>query len=171
MKKAFILVMVIGILAFSGLIYTAHKVQSEADDMKVECRVLEGNPAYAANLAFTVHNQWSDRLSWDVNVKHDAKGEPDIQVAHEADWLASEDFRTRNYFNRWMSQDIYMQAYHEIHHDYQGGTASMEEWFEAQQEDTYFEAFKAVAERTPAGQKHTETVHLGDYVDHYLVNL
>ena len=171
MKKAFLSVVVIGILVFSGLIYTICKVQSEADDMKVECRVLEGNPAYAANLTFAVHNQWSDRLSWDVKVKYDEKGEPDIQVSHEADWLASEDFRKRSYFSHWMSQDIYMSAYHEIHHDYDhGAAASLEDWFEGQQ-DSYIEVFKAVAERTKAGEKRTETVRLGDYVDHYLVNL
>lgn len=171
MKRSLFIVVIIGILAFTGLVFSIHTVQSQADDMIIECKVLEGEPKNAAGITFQVKNQWSERLKWDVTVKFDEKGEPDIQIIHEADWLATEDFRTRSYFSRWMSQDIYMQAYREIHHDYQGGTASREEWFEAHQEDTYFEAFKAVAERTPAGEKRTETVHLGDYIDYYTVNL
>lgn len=170
MKKALLLVGIIGILAFSGMFYVLHRVYAESDDMKAECIVLEGDPAYAANLGFTIHNQWSNRLNWDVNVAYDDLGEPDIQVSYRADWLASETFRKRSYFDRWMSQDIYMNAYHKIHHDYESGTSSMEEWFEAQN-DSYIEVFKAVAERTKAGEKRTETVRLGDYVDHYLVNL
>ena len=171
MKKSFFIVLIIGILSFTGLVYGIHTVQSQSDDMMVECRVLEGEPKNAAGITFQVKNQWSERLNWDVNVKFDEKGEPDIQIIHEADWLASEDFRTRTYFNRSMNQDIYMSAYREIHHDYENGTAaSMEDWFEAQQ-DTYIEAFKAVAERTPSGEKYTETVHLGDYIDYYTVNL
>jgi len=172
MKKALLLVGIIGILAFSGMFYVLHRVHAESDDMKVECIVLEGDPAYAANLAFTIHNQWSNRLNWDVNVQYDDNGKPDIQVFYRADWMAKEEFRSRSYVDRFWNQDISMYAYRDIYYDsIAGGYDPDEDWFGQQDKDTYYEVFKAVAERTKAGEKRTETVRLGDYVDHYLVNL
>ncbi|MBR3807500.1 MAG: hypothetical protein IKJ15_03895, partial [Lachnospiraceae bacterium] len=66
MKKSVILVLIIGLLVFCGAMYGIHQVTNQADDMIIECRVLEGEPEAAANIAFKIHNQWSERLDWEV---------------------------------------------------------------------------------------------------------
>lgn len=99
MKKSVILVLIIGLLVFCGAIYAIHQVTNQADEMTIECRVLEGEPKTAANIAFKIHNQWSERLDWEVQGSFDDKGEAHIEVLHTENWAATEQFRTKTFFN------------------------------------------------------------------------
>ena len=99
MKKSVILVLIIGLLVFCGAIYAIHQVTNQADEMTIECRVLEGEPQTAANIAFKIHNQWSERLDWEVQGSFDDKGEAHIEVLHTENWAAPEQFRTKTFFN------------------------------------------------------------------------
>ena len=99
MKKSVILVLIIGLLVFCGAIYAIHQVTNQADEMTIECRVLEGEPQTAANIAFKIHNQWSERLDWEVQGSFDDKGEAHIEVLHTENWAATEQFRTKTFFN------------------------------------------------------------------------
>ena len=99
MKKSVILVLIIGLLFFCGAIYAIHQVTNQADEMTIECRVLEGEPQTAANIAFKIHNQWSERLDWEVQGSFDDKGEAHIEVLHTENWAATEQFRTKTFFN------------------------------------------------------------------------
>lgn len=99
MKKSVILVLIIGLLVFCGAIYAIHQVTNQADEMTIECRVLEGEPKTAANIAFKIHNQWSERLDWEVQGSFDDKGEAHIEVLHTENWAAPEQFRTKTFFN------------------------------------------------------------------------
>ena len=99
MKKSVILVLIIGLLVFCGAIYGIHQVTNQADEMTIECRVLEGEPQTAANIAFKIHNQWSERLDWEVQGSFDDKGEAHIEVLHTENWAAPEQFRTKTFFN------------------------------------------------------------------------
>ena len=99
MKKSVILVLIIGLLIFGGAIYGIHQVTNQADDMTIECRVLEGESQTAANIAFKIHNQWSKRLNWEVQGSIDDKGEAHIEVLHTENWMAPELLRTKTFFN------------------------------------------------------------------------
>ena len=99
MKKSVILELIIGLLVFCGAIYAIHQVTNQADEMTIECRVLEGEPKTAANIAFKIHNQWSERLDWEVQGSFDDKGEAHIEVLHTENWAATEQFRTKTFFN------------------------------------------------------------------------
>lgn len=99
MKKSVILVLIIGLLIFGGAIYGIHQVTNQADDMTIECRVLEGESQTAANIAFKIHNQWSERLDWEVQGSIDDRGEAHIEVLHTENWMAPELLRTKTFFN------------------------------------------------------------------------
>lgn len=98
MKKSVILVLIMGLLVFCGAMYGIHQVTNQADDMIIECRVLEGEPEAAANIAFKIHNQWSERLDWEVQGSFENKGEAHLEVLHTKNWTAPEQFRKRTYF-------------------------------------------------------------------------
>ena len=170
MKKSVMLVFIIGLLVFGGAIYGIHQVTNQADDMTIECRVLDGKPEVAANIAFKIHNQWSERLDWEVQGSFDSQGEAHIEVLHSENWMAPEQFRKRTYFSYGYDRDVEIYPFRQTHLEFTSEADRGGDWFDSQH-DSYIEAFRAVAAKTPTGQMYSEVVKLGEYVDYYTLNL
>ncbi len=166
MKKSLVLVAVIGLLVFAGLIYGINIILAQSDAVTITCEVLEGDSALAEGISFRIGNQLQEGLYWDsfVTVHQDAER---LEVVTEFEDKWNERSDSVHYVSSYLLEEairLYIDGDYMV---WNGGNIDFDAISNYSTVLLSAEEFTAIAERTEAGETHTEEFQLNKYLNYY----
>lgn len=166
MKKGLVLVAVVGLVVFAGLIYGINMILDQSDDVVITCQVLEGDAAAAEGISFRMGNQLQDGLFWDSYVTvHENTEQLEVFTEFENNWKERSD--SVHYVSSYLLDEA-IRLY--IYGDYMvwnGGNIDFDAISNYSTVLLSAAEFTAIAERTEAGETHTEEFQLNKYMNYY----
>lgn len=166
MKKGLVLVAIVGLVVFAGLIYGINMILDQSDDVEITFQVLEGDAAAAEGISFRIGNQLQEGLYWDSFVTvHENTEQLEVFTEFENNWKERSD--SVHYVSSYFLDETIRLFINGDYMVWNGGNIDFDAISNYSTVLLSAEEFTAIAERTGAGETHTEEFQLNKYLNYY----